>query len=208
MAEEKNTIIDDIKDSLKNVAEVIDERVFKPMYFYFLISWTIINWKFVYVFLFADESIIVEQKSILKIEYLTNLYQWSSLYDIFYSFSFLILLPLCSAFAVVWWLSKLSEMFFEKNEQYKLNIKTIKRTLEYKGKVDYAKEQRQIRDAESDKKDIRYEDNSEFNEDFDFASDDVVLAGTNFKPSEILYNNDYDLYVEALKEFQEKPHDE
>ena len=49
--------------------------------------------------------------------------------------------------------------------------------------------------------------NVEFNDDFDLVSEDVVLAGANFKPSEVLYNNDYDLYVEALSEFKEKQND-
>jgi len=210
MSENKNTA-DEIKETAKeiynNVSEVLTERVFRPMYFYFIISWSIINWKFLYVFLFGNEEIIIEQKSILKVEYLSSLYQWSSWLEIGCSLLFLLILPAISAFVVVWWLSLLSEKFFEKNEQYKLNILSIKRRLEYKNKVDYAKEQRAIRDAESDKKDIRYEDNAEFNDDFDSLSEDVVLAGTNFKPSEVLYNNDYDLYVEALREFKEKQND-
>lgn len=210
MSQDKNTA-DEIKETVKeiynNVSEVLTERVFRPMYFYFIISWSIINWKFLYVFLFGNEEIIVEQKSILKVEYLSSLYEWSSWQEASYSLLFLVVLPAISAFVVVWWLSLLSEMFFEKNEQYKLNISSIKRRLEYKNKVDFAKEQRAIRDAESDKKDIRYEDNAEFNDDFDSVSEDVVLAGANFKPSEVLYNNDYDLYVEALKEFNEKQKD-
>lgn len=210
MAEDKNTV-DEIKETVKeiykNVSEVFTERVFRPMYFYFIISWAIINWKFLYVFLFGNEEIIIEQKSILKIEYLTSLYQWSSWLEIGCSLLSLLILPAISSFVVVWWLSRLSEKFFEKNEQYKFNILSIKRKLEYKNKVDHAKEQRAIRDAESDKKDIRYEDNAEFNDDFDSVSDDVVLAGANFKPSEVLYNNDYDLYLEALREFKEKQND-
>lgn len=210
MSQDKNTA-DEIKETAKeiynNVSEVLTERVFRPMYFYFIISWSIINWKFLYVFLFADEKIIVEQKSILKVEYLSSLYEWSSWQETSYSLFFLVVLPAISAYLVVWWLSLLSEMFFEKNEQYKLNILSIKRRLEYKNKVDFAKEQRAIRDAEADKKDIRYEDNAEFNDDFDSVSEDVILAGANFKPSEVLYNNDYDLYVEALKEFNEKQKD-
>ena len=210
MSQDKNTA-NEIKETAKeiynNISEVLTERVFRPMYFYFIISWSIINWKFLYVFLFGNEEIIVEQKSILKVEYLLSLYEWSSWQEASCSLLFLVVLPAISAFVVVWWLSLLSEMFFEKNEQYKLNILSIKRKLEYKNKLDYAKEQRAIRDAEADKKDIRYEDNAEFNDDFDLVSEDVVLAGANFKPSEVLYNNDYDLYVEALREFKEAQND-
>ena len=54
MSENKNTA-DEIKETAKeiynNVSEVLTERVFRPMYFYFIISWSIINWKFLYVFL-------------------------------------------------------------------------------------------------------------------------------------------------------------
>lgn len=197
-----------IKDNTENITEIVQERVFKPMYFYFIIAWSITNWKFVYTFLFANEKIIVEQKSILKVEYLTNLYQWNSNYEIFISILYLFIIPAATTFIVVWWLSKLSAIFFEKNEEHKQEINFIKNKVLYKGKVDYAKEQRKIRDAESDKKDIRYEDNDEFNENFDSLSDDIEIAGTNLKPSEVLYNSDYDLYIEALREFKERPKDD
>lgn len=203
MAEEKNTIFDDIKDSLKNVSEVIDERVFKPMYFYFLISWSIINWKFVYVFLFADESIIVEQKSILKVEYLTNLYQWSSWYEIFYSLNLLILLPLCSAFAVVWWLSKLSEKFFEKHEEQKERVKTVKKLVIEREKFHLENEMVRTREEGQKKLQIKYDANQEYNEYLDGLQENIAIGNITILPSQALYENDYNAYKIGLDEFKE-----
>lgn len=211
MAQKNQDTIDEVKGYVKDisngVSHVVSERIFRPLYFYFIIAWSITNWKFLYTFLFANEKSIIEQKGIMKVEFLSNFYQFNTNHEIFISLLMLIVIPAVSTFVVIWWLSKLSALAVQKNEEHNQEIKSIKRKILYKDKVDYAKEQRQIRDAESDKKDIRYEDNDDFNEDYDAASDDINIAGTNLKASEVLYNNDYDLYVEALREFREKKDD-
>lgn len=194
MSQDKNTA-DDIKETAKeiynNVSEVLTERVFRPMYFYFIISWSIINWKFLYVFLFADEKIIVEQKSILKVEYLSNLYQWSSWQEASYSLLFLVVLPAISAYLVVWWLSLLSEKFVKKNEEHKERIKSVKKLILEKEKFYFENEMVQLREIESKKQQIKYEDNSEYNDYLDGLQDNITIGNITILPSRALYENDY-----------------
>ena len=206
MSQDKNTV-DDIKETAKeiynNVSEVLTERVFRPMYFYFIISWSIINWKFLYVFLFADEKIIVEQKSILKVEYLSNLYQWSSWQEASYSLLFLVVLPAISAYLVVWWLSLLSEKFVKKNEEHKERIKSVKKLILEKEKFYFENEMVQLREIESKKQQIKYEDNSEYNDYLDGLQDNITIGNITILPSRALYENDYGAYKVGLDEFKD-----
>jgi hypothetical protein len=206
MSQDKNTA-DDIKETAKeiynNVSEVLTERVFRPMYFYFIISWSIINWKFLYVFLFADEKIIVEQKSILKVEYLSNLYQWSSWQEASYSLLFLVVLPAISAYLVVWWLSLLSEKFVKKNEEHKERIKSVKKLILEKEKFYFENEMVQLREIESKKQQIKYEDNSEYNDYLDGLQDNITIGNITILPSRALYENDYGAYKVGLDEFKD-----
>ena len=206
MSQDKNTV-DDIKETAKeiynNVSEVLTERVFRPMYFYFIISWSIINWKFLYVFLFADEKIIVEQKSILKVEYLSNLYQWSSWQEASYSLLFLVVLPAISAYLVVWWLSLLSEKFVKKNEEHKERIKSVKKLILEKEKFYFENEMVQLREIESKKQQIKYEDNSEYNDYLDGLQDNITIGNITILPSRALYENDYVAYKVGLDEYKD-----
>ena len=102
-----------------------------------------------------------------------------------------------STYVAVWWLSRLSEKFFERNEEYKSNKRVIERKLEYSEKVKISREQKEIRDLESDKKSIRWEDNSEFNQSIDDANN-VLVSGIDMQPSEVLYNSDYEAYKEQF----------
>ncbi len=206
MSQDKNTA-DEIKETAKelynNVSEVLTERVFRPMYFYFIISWSVINWKFLYVFLFGNEEIIIEQKSILKVEYLSSLYQWSSWLEIGCSLLFLLILPAISTFIVVWWLSLLSEKFVKKNEAHKERIKSVKKLILEKEKFYFENEMVQLRELEAKKQQIKYEDNLEYNDYLDGLQDNIVIGNITILPSRALYENDYGAYKVGLDEFKE-----
>lgn len=194
-----NSAIDKIQDTTKDLQEIIKERFLSPMYFYFIIAWVITNWKFTYTLLFADEELIGKP----KIEYLSELYKISHWTDWLYNFSELILVPILFSYISVWWLSRASEKFYEKYEQHKINNVVIKRKLDYTARYQEAQEQRKIRDLESDKQNIQYTDNEEFNEYVDNLDDQVTVLGYSLQPSWVLYSSDYEIYKEALQEWKQ-----
>lgn len=71
--------------------------------------------------------------------------------------------------------------------------------MNYAAKVIEAQNQRKIRDTESDKNRIAYEHHEDFNEYLDSLEDLVEVSGYKFRPSEVLYRNDYEAYKEALE---------
>ena len=169
---------------------IFKERFLSPMYFYFIVAWIITNWKFVYVLLFVNQSDI----KIDKLQYMINLYPTDTWYALFRSFCELVLIPAVTSFIAIWWFTILSNIFYEKYERFKQNKKVIDRLLIYEEKVIISKEERKIRDVESDKKDIRYEDHQEFNELYDSDKDNIIVWDYEFLPSEALYNTDYQAY--------------
>jgi len=184
------------KKILEDTKEILNERIFSPMYFYFIIAWIITNWSFVYTLIFVDEKNIWDSKGVMKIEYLKSLYNFSGSFELYWSISELFIIPICASFAANWWLSKLSEVFYRKYEEHKQEGRMIMRELEYKEKVKNAEQERKIRDAESDKNKIRYIDNDDFNNSLDGKT--VNVAGYDMLPSEILYNTDYEAYRDEL----------
>ena len=191
----------------ENIIEVINERLFSPMYFYFIIAWLITNWKFVYILIFADTKLVFNEIETSKIDLLSNLYKVNSPVDLWFNLTHLFLIPLLFSFVAVWWLTKASEVFFHKYETYKQNKRITQRELEYKEKVRFFNIEREIRESESDKKDIKYEDNKAFNGYLDNIQDSISIGNINLRPSEVLYNTDYEAYKESLKEWREIPDD-
>lgn len=206
-------ITETIKENWKDLTEIIKERVFSPMYFYFFIAWIITNWKFVYSFLFLDPEFIFKNYNIDKINYLVNFYKISSLFDFWWSFCQLFLIPAVSSFVFVWWLSKVSENFYEKTEEHKQNKRVINKWIEFqeekkiKLKLHYINEKFE-KDKEEVSKDIQsnkilYNDNNEFNQWFDNNDDEkVIIWELEFYKSDVLYNTDYESYKIALNEWK------
>lgn len=190
---------DTISESIDNASEVIKERLFSPMYFYFTLAWVITNWKFTYSLFFLEE----ENLGIRKIDYLTHFYRvvdfWGYLWNTFQ----LVLIPLFSAAVAVWWLSILSEKFYERNERHKMNQEVIRRKLDYERKIRLNKEQEKVRGTVYDENDIKYEDSEAFNEFVDDSEKEITVLGTPMRPSEVLYNTDYQAYVEHMNNWTE-----
>ena len=192
-------ITDKTSDIISDISEIAKERIFTPMYFYFLCAWVITNWKFVYTLIFVDEKIILETQGVLKVDYLYQMYSFFGWYSILH----LIIIPAVASFVVVWWLSIFSEKFYEKHKKHQMNKRIIKNKIEYEERVEYAFSQRKIRDAKSDENSVKYLDNENrnFNNWYDDGKENIKVGEYEFLPSEALYNNDYEAYRVELEEF-------
>lgn len=189
-------ITETVSGVITKAGEIVQERLFSPMYFYFFIAWTVTNWKFAYVLLFVDEKTILLTQRMLKVDYLSQMYRldWSSVLH-------LVVVPLISSFVFVWWLSRLSTVFYQKHEETLMEKRSAKRGVEYLEKVERVKSELEARKKIFDTR-IKYEDQKRFNDSMDDNLEKVSIAGTSMLPSEVLYNTDYEAYKEALREFQ------
>lgn len=178
--------------AFEKAGELIQDRLFSPMYFYFLISWIVANWKFVYTFFFVDEETILKTQQILKVDYMAQMYHL----DIT-SVIHLFIIPAISSFVFVWWISLISNKFYRKHEENQMEKRAVLREIEYKEKVRLAKSERTIREAESDIG-VKYGENEEFNDFLDDGGEKVIVAGIEMLPSEVLYNTDRKAYVDQL----------
>lgn len=188
-------ITDTVSDAFKSIAEIAKERIFTPMYFYFLGAWVITNWKFVYTFFFADEALVLQHTGMLKVEYLTQIYphDWTAVFPLF-------VIPFGLAYLAVWWFSIVSEKFYKKHEEHQMNKRVIKREVAYREKVAYFKSEREVREQQLDHQ-VKYEDNRDYNEQIDESNPEVEVNGVPMLPSEVLYKTDYLAYKAGLDEY-------
>lgn len=204
---------DFLKENYNNLSEVIKERVFSPMYFYFIIAWIITNWQFLYAFFFLDPKFVFESQKTDKISFLESFYSMDLWLPAICSVAKLVVIPAISAFIIVWWFSKLSEAFYEKTEKHKQNKRAIKKAIEYteekviKLKISYAKEafdkQENVIIKRIENATMAYNENIEFNTWFDDTNGDKVQIGDlEFFKSEILYYTDFESYRLALNEWR------
>lgn len=182
-------------DAFKSIAEITKERIFTPMYFYFIIPWVITNWKFVYTLLFVNNQVIWDTQGVLKVDYLAQMYGFN-LWSIFHLF----LIPIFVSYLVVWWFSLVSEKFYQRYEEHQTNKRVIKRKIEYEEKLGYAISEREIREQKFDDK-IPLDRNTDFNEWLDEQNDLVKIGEVSMLPSEVLYNTDYKAYQAALEDY-------
>ena len=60
---------------LKNgIENGIDKILSSPFYGYFLISWSLVNWKLLYITTFVSNESIIQQEKMLKIDYVVKLF--------------------------------------------------------------------------------------------------------------------------------------
>ena len=188
-------VTDTVSDAFKSVAEITKERIFTPMYFYFVTAWIVTNWKFVYTLLFVDNQVIWDTQEVLKVDYLAQMYgfNWWSAFHLF-------LIPIFVSYLVVWWLSLVSEKFYQRYEEHQTNKRVIKREIDYREKLGYAISERQIREQKLDDK-MQYNDNRDFNEWLDEHNTEVSVGGVPMLPSEVLYKTDYLAYKTVLDDY-------
>lgn len=204
MKDSTTKITNTISNAVKSVVEITKERIFTPMYFYFLGAWIVTNWKFAYTLLFVNEETILQTHQVLKVDYLAQMYSFEWFLPLLNSVLELLIVPIVSSFVIIWWLSKLSEMFFQKHEEHQMNKRVIKRDVDYREKVHYAKSERVIREQELDKR-VKYEDNKDFNEWIDDTEENgepMFVLGVPILPSHALYNTDYEGYKDRLNQWE------
>lgn len=193
-------MINSVKDLASDTKAVIQERLFSPMYFYFIIAWIITNWQFSYVLFFTSEEFL----GIPKVEYLASFYRIYCWTDYIWNFLYLFPIPAFFAYVTVWWVSQISEKFYERYEQYKINKEVIKRKLIYKAKYQEVQDQKAIRDVDNELKTVKYDDNVEFNNYLDSIDERVLVMGYPMQPSRVLYNMDYVAYTDELQTWKEQ----
>ncbi len=202
------SVTDTIKENWKNLSEIAKERLLSPMYFYFIIAWLITNWYFVFIILFENNETILKEKKIIKSEYLTHFYN----YHEFSSWWMLLIYPAISAWFAMWILNLVSEKFYKRYEEYKKNKRQILKIVKEKeveedkirdleGKTKLVKKRAEIIENEYKKRPYQYEDNEEFNNSIDDEQDLISVSWILLKPSEILYNNDFEAYKAQLEEW-------
>jgi hypothetical protein len=187
-------IIDTAKEVGEDISETLKERLFSPVYFYFIIAWLITNWQFIFSLFALDQKYL----RILKVDYLTGFYQFDSWINAIISLSKLLIVPAISTWVVVWYLSIWAEEFYKKTYQSKMNKEAIKRKIDYLDKMHLSREQRLLREVESYKK----IENKAFNQYLDDTNpQNILVSSIEMKPSEVLYNTDYQAYVDLYDEF-------
>lgn len=206
MSEAIKKVTATISSAFDRVVDITRERLFSPMYFYFLTAWVIINWQFVYTLLFIENDFIWQTQHQTKIVYLTQMYSSEWLFPLLWSSVHLVVAPALTSFVAVWWLTMLSEVFYERYERHQMNKRVIAREIEYKEKVSFFRSQREVREQELENK-IKYESNTEYNDQIDASNPGVEVNGIAMTPSEVLYKTDYVAYKTGLDEYESEQAD-
>src|SRR3989304_2265038 len=95
-----------MEDYLKNIKAALYERVTNPLFGTFALSWSVSNWKIIYVSLFVGYESI---KPLNKLDYLLSFYPWSCSFTEPYDFLFfwtlskLVFIPAFVTAAFIWW---------------------------------------------------------------------------------------------------------
>lgn len=144
------TPIDAFWDELKR-------RMENPFWWSFIISWLIINWKVVYI-TFSWSS----QKIDDKIQYIENLYKFSSFMEWFFSIANLFIFPLFASAIAIWWIPILAREYLRKQIKNKesddaLRINEIKsEKLVIQEKIDLQEKEQKLEKSEREEWDKEY----------------------------------------------------
>lgn len=105
-------MVDDINKSFwKN----LNERISSPFYGAFIISWLFWNWKVWYVTFFIDSNLLLQEKGVLKINYIISIYASETIWSFILSFSHLIIFPFLSAWFFIYIFPKMTCKFYAKS---------------------------------------------------------------------------------------------
>jgi hypothetical protein len=111
---ESNEFYDSTQIALK-------DRVTSPFYGYFLISWILVNWKFIYIAFFIDQEILIKTTGLLRNEYLNNLVPAFS--PSFWLHFFIV--PFTVTVLAFWVFPYVTRIFFRKNLRNHIALKVI-----------------------------------------------------------------------------------
>lgn len=65
-----NDLLGNKHEAVESLEEALKERMTSPFYGYFLISWLIVNWDFIYSALTIDQNLLFQKEGLLRNEYL------------------------------------------------------------------------------------------------------------------------------------------
>lgn len=109
----------------ESIREALKDRVTSPFYGYFIISWLLVNWNYLYTALFVGGEEILERESLLRDEYLlqevlpVHYKSWT------YWIDFLIL-PFVITCVVFWFMPFLTRIFLRQHIRNKIKNEKIR----------------------------------------------------------------------------------
>jgi hypothetical protein len=118
-------ILGEKHDITESVREGLADRLSSPFYGYFLVSWFIVNWDFVYSAFFVDGKIIYEKTKLLKNEYLLQKILPVHYVSFEYWWAFLVL-PLILTFVALWPMQFVTRLVYRKHIENKKAEEMIK----------------------------------------------------------------------------------
>lgn len=195
----ETAMVDKLWNFLKTIGKILEERVFSPMYFYFIISRVLWNWKFVYVLLFVDQSNLMRE----KLDLMTSFYTFDSWWCFLLTVLYLLWWPLFTTWLAIQpltWLSNKITKYYEKNQQVKrLEI----HKLQFQEILLKAYEEKQQQEKEARKNMLEYKKNPDFNDRIDNEYPSIeIWEMTGFPVSEALYHTDYQAYISLLENYK------
>lgn len=132
---------------VSSAAASIEERMSSPFYGYFIISWLIFNWKFLYIAFFVDQEKIFEKTGLLRDEYI-----WLKLpVDIYGHILQFVFYPFLLTSLAVFVFPFVTRLFFWKNILNKQALLKIQ-AKQNSQKVEEIKSEVSVIDAEREKK--------------------------------------------------------
>ena len=195
----ETAMVDKLWNFLKTAGKILEERVFSPMYFYFIISRVLWNWKFVYVLLFVDQSNLMRE----KLDLMTSFYTFDSWWCFLLTVLYLLWWPLFTTWLAIQpltWLSNKITKYYEKNQQVKrLEI----HKLQFQEILLKAYEEKQQQEKGTRKNMLEYKENPGFNDRIDNEYPSIeIWEMTGFPVSEALYHTDYQAYISLLENYK------
>ncbi len=179
---------DEIRNGINNG---VAKRLSSPFYGYFLISWSLINWKLLYITIFISNEAIMEQTGSLKSDYIVDLFfsdKWKIVYNDF-------MYPLLLVIFLVWIFPYFTNIVFKKDKRNELDLEEIESklktsALKYKELILKQKKEteRVKRDLEKDNPEILWENEYQeikkiksFRHDFWIIKDIIFNRDGNIK---------------------------
>lgn len=110
---EQNELIQATDNALK-------DRITSPFYGYFLISWILVNWQIVYVAVFVNQDLIYRESSLLRNEYVMDLFPtgFCFVFDFF-------ILPALITILFFWVFPFITRIFYRKNIRNQKALRVI-----------------------------------------------------------------------------------
>lgn len=112
-------MFDEIKKSLE---KNLSDKLVSPFWGAFISSWCAWNWKALYSTFFIDSKLLFQKYGLLKIDYILNNYPPNNFLAIIY----ILFPPLIASYVIVFWLPKLTKMYYSKALDYEYENKIVK----------------------------------------------------------------------------------